>query len=74
VSSSGVEVVALAVHLGHAHVHVRGSPEHDSRFVGGEPQATLVVAHRVAETPLRDSQVGQADGAPDHVGAAPGPT
>ena len=73
VPAGGVEVVALAEQLGHADVHVRRSPEHGRGVLGGDLQSSLVVAHRVAETALRDAEVGQRDRAADHVRAASRP-
>ncbi len=73
VPPSRVEVVSLVEHLGHADVHVRGSPEHGRGVFGGGSQSSLVVAHRVAEAALRDTEVRQRDRTIDLARAAPCP-
>ena len=68
----GGQVVAFVGDAAEADVHVGGSPRHRERVVGGEAQRVLVGPQRVGEPALGDADVGQGDGAAQHVGDVPG--
>jgi hypothetical protein len=64
------EIIALAEDLADADVHVCGSPS-DDRPAGCDLKAPLIRAHRIVETTLRHSHVGEGEGEPYRVGAVP---
>ena len=67
----GGQVVAFVRDTADADVHVGGSPRHRERVVFGEAQRVLVGPKRVGEPALGDADVGQGDGAAQHVGDVP---
>ena len=69
----GGQVVAFVRDAAEADVHVGGSARHRERVVGCEAQRVLVGPHGVGESALGDADVGQGDGAAQHVGDVPGP-
>ena len=63
----GLEVVAFATQLAHAHVHVRRPPQRGRAMFGRKLQSPLERAHRIAEATLGDPDVGLDGGAADDV-------
>ena len=73
VLDGGGQVVALAVELAQAYVHVRGSPQNRAALLSRTLQGLLIGAHGLAETTLGKPDVRQGDRAPEGVGDVPGP-
>ena len=69
----GLQIVALAVHLAHPHVHVRRSPQNRPALLSRTLQGLLVGAHRLAETALHKPDVRHRDRAAEDIGDVPGP-
>ena len=66
------KVVALAVDLTHADVHVGRAASDGRALLRPEPQRLLVGAHGLAETPLRTPYIRQRDRASEGIGDVPG--
>ena len=54
-----LQIVTLAVEFAHADVHVSRSPQHRRALLRRKLQCLLVGAHRLAETTLRNPDIGQ---------------
>ena len=68
----GIQIVMLTVELAHSHVHVCRSPQYRLALLRRKLQSPLIGTHRLAETTLRNPDIGQSDCAIDCVRDVPG--